>query len=69
MKLLKVEKLLANLLTKYVIHIINLKQALNHRLFLKKVHKVIEFNQNACLKHRSKKINETWLWKRAFLSW
>ena len=47
-----VEKLAANLHDKYeyVIHIINLKQALNHRLVLKKVHRVIKFNQNAWLK-------------------
>ena len=31
---------------KYVIHIRNLKQALNHGLILKKVHRVIKFNQN-----------------------
>ena len=48
----KVEKLVANLLdkTNFVIHIRNLKQALNHGLVLKKVHKVIKFNQNAWLK-------------------
>ena len=28
----------------------NLKQALNYRLILKKVHRVIKFNQNAWLK-------------------
>ena len=28
----------------------NLKKALNHRLILKKVHRVIKFNQNAWLK-------------------
>ena len=46
----KVEKLVANLQNKneYVIHIRNLKQALNHRLVLKKkMHKVITFNQKA----------------------
>ena len=36
--------------TEYVIHIRNLKQAINHRLILKKVHRVIKFNQNAWLK-------------------
>ena len=35
---------------KYVVHIRALKQALNHRLILKKVHKVIQFNQKARLK-------------------
>ena len=34
----------------YVIHIRNLKQALNHTLELKKVHRVIKFNQKAWLK-------------------
>ena len=48
----KFEKLVANLhdKTEYAIHIRNLKQGLNHRLILKKVHKVIKFNQNAWLK-------------------
>ena len=52
MKIEKVEKLVANLhdKTEYVIHIRNLKQALNHRLVFKKVHRVIKFNQNAWLK-------------------
>ena len=31
-------------------HIRNLKQALNHRLKLKKAHRVIKFNQEAWLK-------------------
>ena len=46
------EKLVANLhdKTEFVIHIRNLKQTLNHGLFLKKVHIVIEFNQNSWLK-------------------
>ena len=35
---------------KYVVHITNLKQALNHGLLLKKVHRVIKFNQKALLK-------------------
>ena len=35
---------------KYVIHIRSLKQALNHGLKLKKVHRIIEFNQEAWLK-------------------
>ena len=34
----------------YVMHIRALKQALNHGLMLKKVHKVIQFNQEAWLK-------------------
>ena len=52
MKIGKVEKLVANLhdKTEYVIHIKNSKQALNHGLVLRKVYKVIKFNQNALLK-------------------
>ena len=52
MKIEKVEKLVANLhdKTEYVIHIRNLKQALNHGLILKKVHRVIKFNQKDWLK-------------------
>ena len=44
----KVEKLVVNLHDKieFVIHIRNLKQALNHGLVLKKIHRVIKFNQN-----------------------
>ena len=46
-KIEKVEKLSANLHhnTEYVIHIRNLKQALNQSLVLKKVHRMIKFNQ------------------------
>ena len=52
MKNKKVEKLVANLhdKTEYVIHIRNLKQALNHGLVLKKFPRVIRVNQNAWLK-------------------
>ena len=48
----KVEKLVANLhdKPKYVLHIRNLKQALNHRLVLKKDYTVIKSNQNVWLK-------------------
>ena len=34
----------------YVVHIKALKQGLNHGLILKKVHRVIQFNQKAWLK-------------------
>ena len=34
----------------YIVHIRSLKQALNHGLVLKKVHRVIQFNQEAWLK-------------------
>ena len=52
MKIEKDKKLVANLhdKTECVIHIRNLKQALNQGLVLKKIHKVIRFNQNASLK-------------------
>ena len=52
MKTENVAKLVANLhdKTEYVIHIRNLKQALNHKLTLKKVYRVIKFNQKAWLK-------------------
>ena len=52
MKIEKVEKLVTNLhdKTEYVIHIRNLKQALNHGLVLKKLYRIIRFNQNAFLK-------------------
>ena len=51
-KIEKVEKLVTNRhdKTEYIIDIINLKQALNHGLILKKVHRVIKFNQKAWLK-------------------
>ena len=52
MKIEKIEKLVVNLhdKTEYVIHIRNLKQTLNYRLVLEKVHRVIKFKQNAWLK-------------------
>ena len=48
----KVEKLVCGIedKEKYVIHIRALKQALNHGLILKDVHRVIKFNQEAWLK-------------------
>ena len=47
MKIKKDEKLVANLhdKTKYVIHIRNLKESLNNGLVLKKLYRVIKFNQ------------------------
>ena len=46
------KKVVANLHDKseYIIHIRHLKQALNHGLALKKVHRVIKFDQNAWIK-------------------
>ena len=48
----KVEKRVCSIENKekYVIHIRALKQALNHRLILKEVHKVIKLNRKAWLK-------------------
>ena len=52
MKIDKTQKLVCNLRDKkkYVVHISILKEALNHGLKLKKVHRVMEFNQEAWLK-------------------
>ena len=52
MKIDKCKELVCNLRNKekYVVHVKLLKQALSHRLKLKKVHKIIEFNQEAWLK-------------------
>ena len=52
MTLGKCKKLACNLYDKknYVVHIRSLKQALNHKLILKKVHRVIQFYQEAWLK-------------------
>ena len=51
-KVNKVEKLICSIedKEKYVIHIRVLKQALNHGLVLRKVHRVIQFNQKDWLK-------------------
>ena len=52
MKIGKTQKIVCNLRDKkkYLVHISILKQALNHGLKLNKVHRVIEFNQEAWLK-------------------
>ena len=52
MKIDKCKKLVCNLRNKkkYVVHLRSLKQALNHGLKLKKVHRIIEFNQESWLK-------------------
>ena len=51
-KVNKVEKLVCSVedKEKYVMHIRVLKQALNHGLVLRKVHRVIQFNQKDWLK-------------------
>ena len=52
MEINKCKKLVCNLHNKkkYVVHVNALKQALNHGLKFKKIHRVIEFNQKAWLK-------------------
>ena len=52
MKTDKCKKLMCNLSNKknYVVHIRSLKQALNHGLKFKKIHRIIEFNQETWLK-------------------
>ena len=52
MEVNKCKKFVCNLLNKkkYVAHIYNLKQALNHGLKFKKIHRVIELNQKEWLK-------------------
>ena len=51
-KLKKSKNLFNNLhdKTEYVIHMKNLNQVSNHKIILKKVHRVIKFNQNSWLK-------------------
>ena len=51
-KINKIKKLICNLSDKenYVCHIRLLQQALNHRLILKEVQRVIQFNREAWLK-------------------
>ena len=51
MKINKCKTLVCNLSNKkkYVIHVNSLKQALNHGLKFKKIHRVIEFNQKEWL--------------------
>ena len=47
-KIIKLNKLVCNLYDKNnVVHIRALKEALNHGLVFKKVHRVIQFNQEA----------------------
>ena len=52
MKIDKCKKLVCNLSSKkkYITHINSLKQALNHGLKFKKIHRVTEFNQKEWLK-------------------
>ena len=73
MKIEKVEKFGNNLhdKTKYVIHTRSLKQALIHELVLRKVHRMIKFNQKAWLKpnidmNTGLKKSKNWFWERLF---
>ena len=52
MKIDECNKPVCNLFNKkkYVAHINSLKQALNHELKLKRIHRIIEFNEEAWLK-------------------
>ena len=52
MKIDKCKNIVCNLHNKkkYIVHIKSLKQASNHGLKLKRVHRIIEFNQKAWLK-------------------
>ena len=56
MKINQCDKLLCNLYNKnnYVVRVKSLKQILDHELILKKVYKVIQFNQEAWLKEYMK---------------
>ena len=60
--LLKCKKLVCNLFNKkkFVAHINSLKQALNHGLRFKKIHRVIKFNQEAWLKPYIDMNTELW---------
>ena len=70
MKIGIVEKLWANLHDKkeYFIHITNVKQTCNHRLYLQKMYRVTKCNQKVLLKpyidmNAGLKISEKWFWK------
>ena len=76
MKIEKVEKLVANLhdKTEYVIHWRNLKEALNHELFLKKVKGMTKCNSNVDILLKNHILIWTqileekwkWFWRRFF---
>ena len=73
-KIEKIKNLVTNLHDKceYVIHIKNLMLALNHGLVLRKVKRVIKFNQKAQLKPyinintKLRKKTKKWFWERLF---
>ena len=62
MKINKCKKLVCNLYNKkkYVTHINSLKQALNHGLKFKNIHRIIEFNQEAWLEPYIDMNTELW---------
>ena len=69
-KINKRNKLVCNIYEKenYVVHISVLKQAINHGLILKKVHRIIQFNQEAWFKTYTDmniklKTSKKWFWK------
>ena len=47
----------------------NLKQALNHGLALKKLHRITKFKQKALLNTDLRKKNKKMILKKTFLSW
>ena len=66
--MIKPKKPLVNLRDKNedIVHIRNLKQALNYGLVLKKIHKVIQFNRKSWLKSyvdMNTEIRKKWVWK------
>ena len=75
MNIEKGEKTVANLHNKneYFIHIRNLKQALNHGLVLKKVHRFIKFNQKtwprSYIEMNTAKKKQKMISKKTFYSW
>ena len=71
MKIGKVKKLLANLRnkTEYVILIKKFKKALNHGLFLKKLHTITKIKIIYWYEYRFKKKKANIFLKKAFLSW
>ena len=66
MKLEKVEKFVANLSdkTEYIIHIRNLKQALNHGLILKKLHRVMIFWSKSLAKIKAKTKRKNFIFEK-----
>ena len=76
MKIEQVKNLVANLYEKtdYIIHIRNLKQVSSDGLFLKNLHRILEFKQKTWLKsyigmntHLRKK-SKKWFWTMIFWS-